>query len=290
HGYTVWQETDANGPHEFPFSFAIPGHLHESARTQYGNIDYELKVAVQSCGFGINSWTQSLPIPVYRLPEEGSAWEFAQADPFRMSADWLDAVQLEILSSSASVMPDSRMQVRAVVRPLQKDQMLVDVGLRLYEKIKIKSALDRYGDPFRSERLVCQCRERTEDPEGDLHMMPLKQETCFDLTLGIPRPFDDIQYDIESADMSIRHELVFTATVLDKNEAPHYLRISSPIATVFRNTLGPLTLELPDYRSASMDRLLLSNIDDKSEDPPSYSCILPQYSLLDQRELYTPAL
>ncbi|KAJ2369589.1 aminopeptidase, partial [Coemansia sp. RSA 2607] len=227
-GYSVWNPNE-NDTHEFPFSFAIPGHIHESVSTEFGQIGYELKVTIHTCGFGINTWTQSLPIPVYRVPKEGSSWDFALADSLRMRAEWLGAVELEVLSDSVSVTAKSKINVRAVIRPLQKNEMLVDIGLRLYERTKVKSSLDRFGDPIKSERLICQSHMRTDDPEGELNVLPLRHEYCFDLDLCIPQAFSDIQYDTDTSHLSIKHELVFTATVLDKSQNPHYLRISSPI-------------------------------------------------------------
>ncbi|KAJ2778984.1 hypothetical protein GGI15_004014 [Coemansia interrupta] len=194
-GYSVWNPSDSD-THEFPFSFVIPGHTHETVNTEFGQIGYELKVTIQTCGFGINTWTQSLPVPVYRVPKEGTSWDYALTDSLRMRADWLGAVELEVLSDSVSVTAKSKLNVRAVIRPLQKSQMLVDIGLRLYEKIKVKAALDRFGDPIKSERLICQSHVRTDDPEGELN--------------------------------------------------------------------------LPIYNRSGLDQLLLSNMDDKCEGPPSY--------------------
>ncbi|KAJ2395114.1 hypothetical protein GGI05_001737, partial [Coemansia sp. RSA 2603] len=233
-------------------------------------IGYELKVTIHTCGFGINTWTQSLPIPVYRVPKEGSSWDFALADSLRMRAEWLGAVELEVLSDSVSVTAKSKINVRAVIRPLQKNQMLVDIGLRLYERTKVKSSLDRFGDPIKSERLICQSHMRTDDPEGELNVLPLRHEYCFDLDLCIPQAFSDIQYDTDTSHLSIKHELVFTATVLDKSQNPHYLRISSPIVIVSQNALGITISELPIYSRSSLDQLLLSNMDDKCEFSPSY--------------------
>ncbi|KAJ2887435.1 hypothetical protein IWW38_005143, partial [Coemansia aciculifera] len=65
-GYELWGTSAQTAAHELPFSFAIPGNLHESVFSEFGNIGYEIKVVIRSCGFGINTWVQSLRIPVVR--------------------------------------------------------------------------------------------------------------------------------------------------------------------------------------------------------------------------------
>ncbi|KAJ2237009.1 hypothetical protein GGI13_008448, partial [Coemansia sp. RSA 455] len=88
-GYAVWGGSADTSMRELPFSFAIPGNLHESVCTAFGNIGYEIKVTIRSCGFGINNWVQSLRIPVLRVPEENVLTALALSEALRAQADWL---------------------------------------------------------------------------------------------------------------------------------------------------------------------------------------------------------
>ncbi|KAJ2889826.1 hypothetical protein GGI21_006416, partial [Coemansia aciculifera] len=42
-GYELWGTSAQTAAHELPFSFAIPGNLHESVFSEFGNIGYEIK-------------------------------------------------------------------------------------------------------------------------------------------------------------------------------------------------------------------------------------------------------
>ncbi|KAI8324934.1 hypothetical protein GQ54DRAFT_295768 [Martensiomyces pterosporus] len=266
-GYETWAADDA-GAREFPFSFAVPGNLHESVNTEFGHVCYELRVSIRTCGFGINSWTDSLRIPVYRVPEDGSPWAIALADSLQLQADWLGAVELEILSDAAAYSDKSKIQVRTIVRPLQKGQLLLDVGLRLREHIHCKTAVNKYGDFKDSEKVVCECSQKTCDPEsGNLYTLPLQQEHSFDMSLDVPKAFNGIQFDMQTAQLRITHELMFFATILDKNQEPHYLSISAPVMVVPSAALESTDVELPAYRESNGDRLLLSSPPPASDAP-----------------------
>ncbi|KAJ2721879.1 hypothetical protein GGI07_003670 [Coemansia sp. Benny D115] len=285
-GYDIWDST-SDIPYEFPFSFIIPGHLHESVHTEFGHVTYELRVFINSSGFGINTWTESLPIPVYRVPKEGSSWSVALHENLRMQADWMGAVELEVSSDTVAVNAKTKMNVQAIIRPLQKEQMLVDIGLRLIEKQRLKAAVDKYGDPHSSEKMICESHLRVDDPEGTFNTLPLNQEHKFDLALNIPAALHGIQHDMDTAKLCVKHELVFTATVLDKAQEPHYLRISTPVIIAFQTMADHFFFELPTYTGSASDRLLLddsrpspsgeSTGNGHEQEPPSYQNITPSY-------------
>ncbi|KAJ1897476.1 hypothetical protein LPJ66_003344 [Kickxella alabastrina] len=220
---------------------------------------------------------RSLPIHIFRVPEQGSAGDIALTNSFRMQLDWFDAIRLDVLSDTMAVAANSKLHVQTVVRPLQKGQMLANVELRIYEKTRVKCAVDRFGDPHEGKHIICQSQQPTDDPDRVMHALPLHQEHCLNLTLSIPKAFHGVQYDVETSSLSIKHELVLTATVLDDLQQPHYLKISSPVLVVPNAALGLSFVELPTYKNSTFDRLVLANGHDSLHDPPNYHIISPRY-------------
>ncbi|KAJ2492112.1 hypothetical protein IWW37_001689 [Coemansia sp. RSA 2050] len=256
-GYAVWGGSAEASIREMPFSFAIPGTLHESVCTAFGSIGYEIKVTIRSCGFGINTWVQSLRIPVLRVPEENILTALSLSEALRAQADWLGAVELQMLGDSAAVPDEYKLCVRSIIRPLQKGQTLVDVGLRLIENTRFKSVVSRFGDSPKSSNVLCQSQIKPRDDSW--HALPLQHEHCFDLELDIPAAFRGIQYDMDTARVHISHELVLTATVVDSKQVAHYLRLAVPIQVVPKIALETSFAELPTYGKSSSDRLLLDS-------------------------------
>lgn len=261
-GYQTW--TPSKTPYELPFSFLLPGYLHDTVRTPFGNIEYEIKVTIHSCGYGINTWTQQLNVPVYRIPKEGTLQSHMLYDSLSSCADWLSAVELHILSDTMAISDDSTLRVRVILRPLVKGQLLSDVGLRLYETITCAKGFDRFGDPLTSETTICHTSEKTQDE--DMDVLPLCQERCFNLSLKIPSAPSKLQFDMKTAQLLITHELALSATVLDSKRNVHYLRTSTPIHIVPRVAIEATSAELPAYSQSSYDRLLLLGMHGDGED------------------------
>ncbi|KAJ1733359.1 hypothetical protein LPJ61_001608, partial [Coemansia biformis] len=289
-GYASWKagHGDKSRPHyEFPFSLVIPGHLHASVNTCLGSVCYVLRVTVQTCGFGINTWSESLRVPVYRIPSEGSPQGLLLAESLRMQADWLGTVELQVLSDTAAVADNTRMCARVVVRPLQKGLHLADIGLRLAETFRFKQLVDRFGDQRTRDRIACQVHKVTSDyTTSGLHATPLAHERSFDLELQVPKAFGGIQYSMDTPELHVAHDLVFTATVIDEHQNPRYLRISSPVRIVPKLALESAFTELPAYWSSGLDRLLLGSAGlhpDGSAScprPPSYHSVAASSDIL----------
>ncbi|KAI7830908.1 hypothetical protein BX661DRAFT_180295 [Kickxella alabastrina] len=217
-----------------------------------------LKVAIHYSGFGFNTWTRSLPIHIFRVPEQGSARDIALTSSFRMQLDWFDAIRLDVLSDTMAIAANSKLHVQTIVRPLQKGQMLANVEIRIYEKTRVKCAVDRFGDPHEGKHIICQM----------MHALPLHQEHCLNLTLSIPKAFYGVQYDPE-----IKHELVLTATVLDDLQRPHYLKISSPVL------VAPMLLWSYRLSSCQLTKILpltagFGKRHNSLHNPPNYHSIL----------------
>ncbi|KAJ2795636.1 hypothetical protein H4S07_006430, partial [Coemansia furcata] len=228
-----------------------------SVCTAFGNIGHEIKVTIRSCGFGINTWVQSLRIPVLRIPEENVLTALALSEALRAQADWLGAVELQILGDSAAVPDEFKLCVRSIIRPLQKGQTLVDVGLRLIENMRCKSTVNRFGDSPNCSNVICQSQIKPRDEFW--HALALQHEHCFNLVLDIPGAIRGVQYDMDTAHILISHELVLTATVLDSKQVAHYLRLAVPIQIVPKIALETSFAELPTYSNSSSDRLLLDS-------------------------------
>ncbi|KAJ2161565.1 hypothetical protein GGF46_001335 [Coemansia sp. RSA 552] len=279
-GYVLWKASHtASTTYELPFSFILPHDLEASINTGYGNICYEVKVTVHTCGFGINTWSQSLKIPVYRIPPEESPQALTLTESLQIQADWLSMVQLQVSSDTAAISDSTGVSIRAAVRPLQKGLGLVDIGLRLYETICYKQLTDRHGEPRSTQRVICQCQKATGDPAEGLHTLPLWQEFASDLTLQIPKAFSGVQYSMNTRRLKVVHKIAFIATVVDERQSLRHLRISSPVYIVPRAALDATFSELPAYRSSSFDRLLLESASTEAGEPgtrlpppPSYRC------------------
>ncbi|KAJ2823344.1 aminopeptidase, partial [Coemansia erecta] len=277
-GYAAWKSNyygcDTSS-YEFPFSFVVAGHLHESVNTSFGGVGYELKVTIQTCGFGINTWSESLKIPVFRIPKEGTPQALRLTDPLRMQADWLGAVELRVLRDTVAMADNSKMRARVVICPLQKGLQLADVGLRLSETVCHKTATDKFGDPRSYHKVISERRKATEDPAIGLGPLPLSQEHSLTLSLPVPKAFSGIQYTMDTPQVSIVHELVLTATVIDRDQNPRHLRISSHVCVVPKPALEDTFAELPAYSSTGHDRLLLGSSAVQLDQPPSFSSLLP---------------
>ncbi|KAJ2081230.1 hypothetical protein H4R24_002499 [Coemansia sp. RSA 988] len=271
-GYVRWHSHyTRNNPteHEYPFSFTIPGNLDESVNTYFGRICYELRVTIRTCGFGINTWTESLKVPVYRLPKDDLQQTLVLSEPLCVQSNWLDIVRLQILAETAAVADNSKLHARIVVQPLQKRLKLVEVGVSLSETVYFKSLVDRFGDQRKTKRIIYQRRQTVGDTAtGGLS---LHHEHCFDLALRIPKAFSGVQYTMNTTRLCVAHELVLTATVIDKNREPHNLRLTSPVYIIPRVVLEEQMSDLPAYCSTRLDRLLLSsNSAAPNLPPPSY--------------------
>ncbi|KAJ2553791.1 hypothetical protein EV175_002814 [Coemansia sp. RSA 1933] len=280
-GHEIWQATHRGSPKELPFSFVVPGHTHESVRTAFGNIAYELRVTIHTCGFGINTWTQTKRIPVYRVPLEGSGWALSLTDSMCVQADWLGAVELQMVGDCAAFADKSTLQARAIVRPLQKGQMLTDVGLRLCEKVRCKTLVDRFGDLRSSQNIVCEQMQKVYSPNDPLQMLALDHEQGFDLSLDVPgAAAGSVQYSMNTASLCVTHELTLVATIVDHRNDAHLLRISAPVRIVPKIALEASFAELPEYSKSCLDRLLLdSSLPDalgpEHSNPNDYSCSQP---------------
>ncbi|KAJ1787889.1 hypothetical protein LPJ59_005649 [Coemansia sp. RSA 2399] len=259
-GHAVWPATHGGCARELPFSFDIPGHTHQSVRTAFGNIVYELRVTIHTCGFGINTWTHALRIPVYRIPLEDSGWALSLADSMSVQADWLGAVELQMVGDCAAFADKARLCARAIVRPLQKGQMLADVGLRLCEKVRCKNLVDRFGDLRSTQHTVCEEVQKVYSPSDSLQMLALDHEQSFDLVLDVPSAAAGcIQYSMDTASLSVAHELTLVATIVDQQSNAHLLRISAPVRIVPKIALEASFAELPEYSKSCFDRLLLDS-------------------------------
>ncbi|KAI9479788.1 hypothetical protein LPJ55_001042 [Coemansia sp. RSA 990] len=277
-GWTLWKPNrcvrNATN-YEFPFEFVLPGHLHESTNTPFGSVCYEIRATVHTCGFGINTWSESIKVPVYRIPKEGSSQALQLTDALQTQADWLGAVELLVSHGTMAIADNSKINVHIVVRPLQKGLMLADIGLRLSETICHKSLTDKFGDLRTSQSTISVRRKVTGDPANGLTALPLCQDHAFDLSLSIPKAFSGIQYSMNTPRITISHELVLVATLIDQDENPRHLRISSSIRVVPKVALEDNFAELPPYRNVEYDRLLLGSnahqLNRFTSPPPSYS-------------------
>ncbi|PIA17335.1 hypothetical protein COEREDRAFT_14793 [Coemansia reversa NRRL 1564] len=273
-GYVRWYSRHTHNypeEYEYPFSITIPGNIEESIHTDFGRICYELKVTIFTCGFGINTWTESLKVPVYRLSNYDLQHTISLNEPLCVQSNWLDIVRLQILGDTAAIADNSKLHARIVVQPLQKGLNLVDIGVSLSETVHSKSLVDRFGDPRKSSKIIYQRQQTTGDTAtGGL---PLLCEHYFDLVLHIPKAFTGVQYTMNTARLRVVHELVLTATVVDKHREPHHLRLSSFVCIVPSAVLINEISNLPAYCSTRLDRLLLSSngrSTASSLPPPSY--------------------
>ncbi|KAJ2448520.1 resistance to o-dinitrobenzene [Coemansia sp. RSA 2336] len=264
--------------YEFPFEFVLPGNLHESANTPFGSVCYEIKATVHTCGFGINTWSESVKVPVYRIPQEGSSQALQLTDALHTQADWLGAVELLVSHGTMAVADSSKINVHIAVRPLQKGLMLADIGLQLSETICHKSLTDKFGDLRRSQTTVSVRRKVTGDAANGLTALPLCQDHALELPLSIPKAFSGIQYTMNTPRVTISHELVLIATLIDQDDNPRHLRIASNIRVVPKVALENNFVELPPYHNIEHDRLLLGSSAHQlayfTSPPPSYSHVV----------------
>ncbi|KAJ2709063.1 hypothetical protein H4R19_004440 [Coemansia spiralis] len=259
--YVVWKANHGckhPSHYELPFSLVVPGDLHASVNTSLGVISYELRVTIQTAGFGINAWTESLRVPVYRIPDQAALHPALLADTLSLRGDWLGAVGFQLQSDAATVADNSTVRARIVVRPLQGGLRLATVGLRLVETFRFKAVADRLGHARTHDRVACQVQQATSDVAASgLPALPLTSERCFDLELNVPRAFAGIQYSMDTPELRVLHELMLTATIIDSHQEPRYLRISAPLRVVPKLALDAEFAELPDYHRSALDRLLL---------------------------------
>ncbi|KAJ2375121.1 hypothetical protein IW150_002721 [Coemansia sp. RSA 2607] len=264
---------------EWRFSIGIPGNISETVFSPSAFIAYELVAELRTAS--VVRWAPfgklscAVPIAVKRLPAADSALLAVANESVCVAAKWRDRIELTTIAGSRVVHDSRPFQVSGVVRPLLKGMRLLRVGFELREFIDGPFESSSHSSSSSSSRgsTVARCSRDVNAAtlalyQDSVHVnmefppcsvqrrsgIVVDQEIQISGSLQIPKPYDDIQYDISIGPIRVSHELVFAVSIVDEVGQVHNVRLSSGIYAL--PCVSSATIDLPRYENSSKDTLL----------------------------------
>lgn len=239
------------GRYEFFFQVVIPGDLPETMYTEHKRTAYQLQARLLGqapLSLGKLTRTAIHPVAVKRVPYLGSVWETVANDMVNVTAIWRNRIEMSALGCSRVQRDDRPLQVRGVVRALEKGYRLTKVGFLLEERTRTRMA----GCPLQNSSSVAACRYLK---NKDLELIG---QEAFDVELQIPKAYGKIQYDIKHGPVTVSHRLAFVVAVVDSVGRGTCLRLFTPLHIMPHDWVEG-GYELPSYVGSFADRVLLKS-------------------------------
>ncbi|KAJ2021387.1 hypothetical protein GGH92_001853 [Coemansia sp. RSA 2673] len=210
-------ELYAAGTHDLPFAFVLPGDLPPTAELLFGHISYSVQAQLVLTGLR-SGCTAKVPVVVLRCPGEGSQWAHAAFDALSVATQWGDRLSVELAYGSCSVPADTLLELSVQVSPSEKGFSLLALEAVLKEIQSVRACIDDNDNHqgagengstvHRESRLVARKRMAF----GAIGK-PLDGQDEFGVGLQIPPAFAGVQYECESADIKVSHQLALTVLV-----------------------------------------------------------------------------
>ncbi|KAJ2389545.1 hypothetical protein H4S02_002315 [Coemansia sp. RSA 2611] len=204
----------AAGIHDLRFAFVLPGDLPPTAELLFGHISYSVQAQLVLTGLRSNC-VSNAPVVILRCPGEGSQWAHSAFDALSVGTQWDGRLSAEVTHGSCSVPADSTLVLGVEVCPSEKGFSLIALEAVLKEIQSIYASADDHEGAaeagsvvYRESRLVARKRLAF----GTVGT-PLDGQNEYDVELLVPPAFAGVQYECESADIKVSHQLALTALV-----------------------------------------------------------------------------
>ncbi|KAJ2834626.1 hypothetical protein GGI24_000284 [Coemansia furcata] len=255
-------ELYAAGTHDLRFAFVLPGALPPTADLLFGHISYSVQAQLVLTGLR-SSCTTNVPVVVLRCPGEGSQWAHAAFDALSVSTQWDNRLSIEVAHVSCSVAADSLLKLTVQVSPGEKGFRLVALEAVLKEIQSVRACIDdndnhphgasEVGVTVHRESRVAARKRLAFGAVGT----PLDGQNGFDVELQIPRAFAGIQYECESVDIKVSHQIALTALVNTPEGQTVEMMLPAHLFVLPQSCIDGVA-DLPLYELSSGDQLVQS--------------------------------
>ncbi|KAJ2901076.1 hypothetical protein IWW38_000041 [Coemansia aciculifera] len=277
-------EQYAAGTHDLRFAFVLPGDLPPTAELLFGHISYSIQAQLLLTGLR-SSCTAEVPVVVLRCPGEGSQWAHAAFDALSVGTQWEDRLSIEFGHSSCSVPADAPLNLRVQVSPSEKGFALLalDVGLKEIQSVRASIEANSDGDGASENRLTVHRESRVVarkrmafGPAG----VPLDGQNEYSVVLQIPSAFSGIQYECESADVKISHQLALSAMIKSPEAQTLEMTLPAHLFILPQASIDGVA-DLPLYELSSGDQLVQSAETESQPDIASRSSSYSSHTVVD---------
>ncbi|KAJ2065453.1 hypothetical protein GGI17_000266 [Coemansia sp. S146] len=266
-------ELYAAGTHDLPFAFVLPGDLPPTAELLFGHISYSVQAQLVLTGLR-SGCTAKVPVVVLRCPGEGSQWAHSAFDALSVGTQWEDRLSVEVAHGSCSVPADTLLELSVQVSPSEKGFSLLALEAVLKEIQSVRACIDDsdnhlYGASesgstvHRESRLVARKRVAF----GAIGT-PLDGQDEFGVALRIPPAFAGVQYECESADIKVSHQLALTALVKTPEGQTVEMMLPAHLFVLPQVSIDGVA-DLPLYELSGDDQLVQSA--ESENQPEAYS-------------------
>ncbi|ORX71625.1 hypothetical protein DL89DRAFT_256608 [Linderina pennispora] len=240
--------TFSAGMHELRFELVLPGDLPPTANLLFGSISYTVRAKLTLTGLRSNCSAQT-PVVVVRNPGEGSEWADASADALSASAEWEDKVKVTLARDSHIVADSALAQFTCIVEPGIKGLRLMALDLVLKE---VQTVFRDAGHvPVHRETQVIARKRIAFGRQGSAADSREEHRVA----LNMPAAYEDVQFELQSDSVTVRHQVVLTALVKAPEGAIVEMTIPAYVS-VLPNAGANGTIDLPLYESSGSDRLI----------------------------------
>ncbi|ORX71639.1 hypothetical protein DL89DRAFT_292082 [Linderina pennispora] len=228
--------TFSAGMHELRFELVLPGDLPPTANLLFGSISYTVRAKLTLTGLRSNCSAQT-PVVVVRNPGEGS------------DAEWEDKVKVTLARDSHIVADSALAQFTCIVEPGIKGLRLMALDLVLKE---VQTVFRDAGHvPVHRETQVIARKRIAFGRQGSAADSREEHRVA----LNMPAAYEDVQFELQSDSVTVRHQVVLTALVKAPEGAIVEMTIPAYVS-VLPNAGANGTIDLPLYESSGSDRLI----------------------------------
>ncbi|KAJ2734750.1 hypothetical protein IW152_002073 [Coemansia sp. BCRC 34962] len=258
-------ELYAAGTHDLPFAFVLPGDLPPTAELLFGHISYSVQAQLVLTGLR-SSCVSKVPVVVLRCPGEGSQWAHSVFDALSVGTQWDGRLSVEAAYGSCSVPADTTLVLGVAVSPSEKGFSLLALEAVLKEIQSIYACADDQEGAtgvgsvvHRESRLVARKRLAI-----GAFGTPLDGQNEFGVELSVPPAFAGVQYECESTDIKVSHQLALTALVKTPEGQTIEVVLPAHLFVLPQVSIDGVA-DLPLYELSGDDQLVQSA---ESEDQP----------------------
>ncbi|KAJ2453431.1 hypothetical protein GGF42_003811 [Coemansia sp. RSA 2424] len=279
------------GTHDLRFAFVLPGDLSPTAELLFGHISYSVQAQLLLTGLR-SSCTAEVPVVVLRCPGEGSQWAHAAFDALSVSTQWDNRVSVELGYGSCSVPADAPIALRVQISPSEKGFTLLALDASLKELQSVRAcvsdsdsdgASDSRSTVHRESRVVARKRMAFGTAGA-----PLDGQDEYSMELQIPPAFAGIQYECESADVKVTHQLTMVVLIKSPEEQTVEILLPAHLFVLPQASIDGVA-DLPLYELSGGDQLVQSAEADPQPEVLSRSSSHSSHTAVYSRVEVSPA-
>ncbi|KAJ2806018.1 hypothetical protein H4R20_001851 [Coemansia guatemalensis] len=270
----------------FPFDLWVPGDNPETIVTALGKVRYMLQATLERTSFHVNL-TAAVEVPVKRGPMPGAPWALALMESIEAVGQWEEQLDYRVSVPTRSLKDGELFHTQFELQPRTKGLKLIAAGVLIKEYVRYYSSS---GESLHKFARVVARNENYISPAGVCTVQPRRADNCMNLVdatsvqipLAIPEAYGNIQYDVITDLIEVRHRIKFLIKVRDTNMLIHSIFIAVPVTIMPVNARDDSCI-LPRYESAILNPGAVIMRSDTL--PPSYDALLrPSASTANTQE------